>query len=306
VLTTPRRESLWLVFATALCVTTTLLTSSSAVDAVVSIPLALYLPGAALVLAVDPRRNHTNGVQRQMWSVGASIAIVVAGGFILNVVAGGLTRSHWITLIYAVVILAVVTSWVRRAQVRTDPGRETVLSDGSETITSSDQLRQPAGKRRFPARQVSLVTGALIVIAGALVLSLHTNAESTSEHFVQAWILTRPQNDPWSPAIEVGVTNHEGASQQFIVLEQVGGTVPAQPLAISQQVIELRDGQGWGHNMIRKAGEPVKVTVALSSHPNDVLESVRLTLPVTKPKTTTTTAPPPTTAPATTTTTTAG
>jgi hypothetical protein len=137
------------------------------------------------------------------------------------------------------------------------------------------------------------------------VLSLHTNAESTSEHFVQAWILTRPQNDPWSPAIEVGITNHEGTSQQFIVLEQVGGTVPAQPLAISQQVIELRDGQGWGHKMTRQAGEPVKVTVALSSHPNDVLESVRLTLPVTKRKTPAKkkTATPPTTTTTTTTTT---
>jgi uncharacterized membrane protein len=299
VLTTPRKESLWVVLATGLCVTIALLSSISSVDAVVSIPLALYLPGAALVLAIDPVRNHTSGVQRQMWSLGASIGILIAGGFVLNV-TGGLTRRHWIILISAVVLLSVAISWMRRAPIRAAPGSETALSSSSETVTTPPNDSGQTVRKRIPIRQGSLVFGALIVVAGALLLSIHTNAVSTREHFVQAWILTKPQDNPWSPAVEVGVTNHEGTSQQFVVLEQVGGTVPAQPPAISQQVIVLKDGQGWGHNMTRKPGEPVKVTVALSSHPNDVLDSVRLAQPVSKqpvkkpaavaPTTTTTTA----------------
>jgi hypothetical protein len=44
-------------------------------------------------------------------------------------------------------------------------------------------------------------------------------------------------------------------------------------------VVSLNDGQEWIHFVSRKPGQVVNVTVALSSHPDDILDRVGLAKP---------------------------
>ena len=111
-LTTPRRFISLLVVLTALCAILAAVSSVGAVDIVFGLPLALFLPGAALVWAIDPWGRQVKGPERIMWSFGSSIGIVILGGLLLNL-TGGLTRQHWLILISAVVAVSAVAAWVR-------------------------------------------------------------------------------------------------------------------------------------------------------------------------------------------------
>src|ERR1700733_9287308 len=97
-LTTPRRFISVVVALTALCATLAAVTSVAAVDIVFGLPLALFLPGAALVWAIDPWGRRVKGPERIMWSFGASIGMVILGGLLLNL-TGGLTRPHSLILV---------------------------------------------------------------------------------------------------------------------------------------------------------------------------------------------------------------
>jgi uncharacterized membrane protein len=272
-LTRPRRTVLWLVAATAVCGLVAAVTANSVVDTIVGLPLALYLPGAALVWAVDPFGRQVSGWQRLLWSIGASIGLLILGGLALNLI-GGLTRPHWLVLVAAVVVVLAVAAWVRSSP------RRAVGADGSDLEPSSEGSAEEERIRSISVRQGALLIGALAVVAGSLLLSLHSGAVTSRERFVQAWILPHPQANPWSTTAQTGITNHEGAPRTFVVLEAIGKTTAKQQVVVTQQVVTLDDGQTWVHNLTRKAGQTVRVTVALNSRPDQVLVTVNLARPV--------------------------
>jgi uncharacterized membrane protein len=272
-LTRPRRTVLGLVVITAGCAVVAVLTANSVIDTIVGLPFFLYLPGAALVWAVDPHGRRVSGWQRLVWSIGASIGLVILGGLALNLI-GGLTRPHWLVLVAAVVVVLAVVAWVRGSPL--PPGE----AAGSGFEPSSEASAEEGRIRSISVRQGALLVGALAVVAGSLVLSLHSGAVTSREHFVQAWILPRPQANPWSTTAQTGITNHEGASRTFVVLEAVGKATATQQVVVTQQVVALGDGQTWVHKLTRKPGQTVRVTVALSSRPDQVLVSVNLARPV--------------------------
>ncbi len=181
-LTIPRRFISLLVIATAVCAVLAAVTSVGAVDIIFGLPLAFVLPGAALVWAVDPWRRQVKGAERAMWSVGSSIGIVILGGLLLNL-TGGLTRQHWLILSSAVVAV------VRR-------GRLVARRESHRRGTVRRRPRNGEDRTRWVTslslRPVALLLAAVLVVSGALVLSQRTSAESSREHFVQAWILPRP------------------------------------------------------------------------------------------------------------------
>jgi uncharacterized membrane protein len=271
--TRPRRTIVGLVATTAVCVLVAAATSNSVIDTVVGLPLFLYLPGAALVWAVDPHGRQVSGWPRLMWSIGASIGMVILGGLALNL-TGGLTRPHWLVLVAAAVAVLAVVAWLRGSP---QPRIETV---GSDVEAPSEPSAEEGRIRSISVRQGALVLGALAIVAGSLVLSLHSGAVTSREPFVQAWILPQPQANPWSTTAQTGITNHEGGPRTFVVLEAVGKATATQQVVVTQQVVTLGEGQTWVHKLTRKPGQTVRVTVALSSRPDEVLVSVNLARPV--------------------------
>jgi len=260
-LTAPRRLIALLVVLTAACTALVAVSAVGVVDIVFGLPLGLFLPGAALVWAVDPWRHQIAGPERAIWSFGSSVGIMILGGLLLNL-TGGLTRPHWLILSSVVVAAASLVGWVRSGE-----------RAGTETAAGA-----PAGEERSRGvtrpslRQAALLLGAVVVVAGALVLSQRTNAESSREHFVQAWILPRPSGDIFSTTAQLGVRNEEGEPEVLVIVVKVGSSD-------SSRTVDLRDGQEWTHKVARNLGQPVSATVAIASRPSSILDRVDLAKP---------------------------
>jgi uncharacterized membrane protein len=237
---------------TALCAAVAAASSVGAVDIVFGLPLALFLPGAALIWAIDPWGLAVKGPERFMWSFASSIGIVILGGLLLNL-TGGLTRQHWLILSSAVVAITAVAAWLRSGnRVGEEPARwVTTLS----------------------LRPVALLVAAVLVVSGALVLSQRTNTESSREHFVQAWILPQPTGNVFSTTAQLGVRNEEGDTEVLLIRVKVGSS------GTSTRTVDLRDGQEWTRQVSRNPGQPVSATVAIASRPSSILDRVDLAKP---------------------------
>jgi uncharacterized membrane protein len=253
ILTSARRFIVLLVVVTAVCAVVAAVSSVGAVDIVFGLPLALVLPGTALVWALDPSAHQVKGAERAMWPVAASIGVMIVGGLLLNL-TGGLTRAHWLILSSAVVAVAAVVGWLRAgAEPSRRPSGE---EDASRRLLSSLSLRA-----------VAILAAAVLVVSGALVLSQRTSTESSREHFVQAWML--PQPDAFSPKAQLGVKNEEGADVVLIIEMKEGSST-------SNWTVHLDDGQQWTHEIHRASGKTVSATVANASDPSSILARVNL------------------------------
>ena len=260
-LTTPRRFVGLLVILTVLCVVPAAVSSVGAVDIVFGLPLVLFLPGAGLVWAIDPWGRQVKGAGRFMWSFGASIGIVILGGLLLNLV-GGLTRPHWLILTAAVVGASAVVGWLRGGQRSVEPAEE----------TTADEEHADGLMGTLTLRAVALLVGAVLVVSGALVLSQRTSAESSREHFVQAWILPQPASNAFSTTAQLGVRNEEGGPEVVTIRLRAGSHD-------STWTVGLKDGQEWTHEVSRPLGTTVSASVALASDPSSVLAKVDLAEP---------------------------
>jgi uncharacterized membrane protein len=223
-----------------------------------ALPLVLYLPGAAVVLAVDPWRKRTAGSERLLWSWLGSIVAAIAGGLILNL-ASELTRTTWLAYLLGVVVVATIASMVRRG--------------GYSGPALKWRDRVPGIRVHTSAALLSV--GTVVLIAGALAVSVYSSSNSNREHFVQLWILPIPAGAGATAArAEVGVTNYEGRRLRF----EVSITEPGR-LLLSRELV-LSQGQSWVYHIVRHGFVPVLASVSLASQPSRVLDSVRLASPV--------------------------
>ena len=264
-MTFPRRVIAGIVLLSAACALVAAATSVDAVDIVVGLPLALFLPGAALVWAVDPWRRQLTRLERMMWSFASTIGIVIVGGLALNL-TGGLTRLHWLILAFAATGLCGIVGWLRSG--KTSEGVSS--GDGEPTVTGTAAGR--IGRSAY-VRHVTLLLAAIAVVAGALVVSQRTNTEAGREHFVQAWILPQPTGNNLSTRTQLGVRNEEGRSQVLVIVIRVGSA------KATTSTVGLANGQQWTHEVLRATGQPVSATVALASDPTSVLDRVDLAKP---------------------------
>lgn len=256
-MTRPRRWVCGVVAVAAVC---TGLAASPwpAAEAVGAVPLVLYLPGSALVAAVDPWATRARGLDRVFWSGSASIGAAVLGGFLLNA-AGGLRRGSWLLLLVALVAVGSGVGWLRGGRRRD---------------------RVPAEVRRRRRRPISPGTGLLLVgatalVAGALGLSVVASIRLDQEHFVQLWLVPRPRAaGAYAGSVRVGMRNDEGRT---VALDLQVRTASA--TLLRRRRLRLRPGQTWSV-VVRRPGQlAVTATVSLASRPSRVLLLTRLAAP---------------------------
>lgn len=254
-----RRLALVLMAAAIVCSALSARSTGSAIQIATALPLVLFLPGAAIVQAVDPRRRRASGSQRLYWSLLGSLAATIAGGLILNVVSE-LTRTTWLAYLLGVVVVASVASLFRKGD------------HGGHSLSWAARLR----RIRIPISSALLGIGAVLLVVGALAVSVYSSSTANREHFVQLWILPIPVSAGATAArAEVGVTNYEGRRDRFEVSIEEPGVV-----LLSRRQVVLRQGQTWTFHLIRHGHVPVLAKVSLASQPSRVLDSVRLASPV--------------------------
>jgi uncharacterized membrane protein len=248
----------------AICIGLVAISSDSPVDVIAGLPLAIYLPGAVLVLAIDVGRRHLGLLERQVWTVAASIGLAVIGGLVLNL-AWGLTRVSWLVWMSGVICVCAVVGGVR---IRRQSSEDGALPDDNTSELHSHPRFQVS------LRQGLLLATAVIVCGAALTLSIHSNAVSTRENFVQSWVLPQPVDTVSSPDVQVGIMNHLGSKRAFVIHVTVGTGRTA------QFMVTLGNGATWKHKLVRHPGEQVESAVATAARPSFIISRVYLAHPV--------------------------
>lgn len=257
-MTKPRAAVVGLVVAALLCSGLCLVSRIGAIEIAASLPLVLYVPGAALLLASDPSSVRIRGSARLLWASLASLALTIAGGLILNELAG-LTQTTWAAFLFGVSVVLALVAWMRAG------------GAGNAVLTVS-------GRKWLPTRMyiptIALVGGTLLLVGGALALSAYSSATRNRESFLQLWMLPIPAGaGAEASRVRVGLANYEGHRVTFDISVDGGGR------QVYYRQVTLEEGHVWTHRLARKGPETMTATVALAVNPTHTLHSVRIAAP---------------------------
>lgn len=228
-------------------------------DVPFAILLAFYLPGAAWLEGGRLLPAVRLQGERIWWSVVASTGTALLGGLLLNV-TGGLTRTSWAAFLGSITATGTVFAVIRPRL----PG---------------EMERRPRSIRRGPSgysqRWLWLIP-VLLLLAGAIGLSVYSSRTSDQERFAQLWLVPTPlPAGDYANHMTVGIENQEGRTDTFRVVVETG-----QGKTLETRRVRLASGARWTLKLSRPKGAAVEATLALASSPSRVLDTVRLAKPV--------------------------
>jgi uncharacterized membrane protein len=201
-------------------------------------PLALFLPGYAIV-AVTFARRPLQRAPRLLLSLGLSLAVLALGPLALNYLPGGVSSGWWAALLFLIVLGA-----SRAAALRRPPPRPT-----------GGSWRPPS-----PSRSEAFLhtTGAVAAIA-ALVLAFVPLSARDASGYAELWI--EPVHRAGTAAVRVGVANREQAADDYYLEMRFG-----QGRREVARVFSLEAGQSSVMVLpspLTPRGEPLRVVASL-------------------------------------------
>jgi uncharacterized membrane protein len=183
------------VIAAIVCALVATLLPWELVRLIAALPLAVFLPGYAIVSAsfasyrLDPQRLL-------MLVLACGLSVFCLGGIVLDAFPGGIRTLSWALLLVLVVVAAARAAALRRPRAK-------------------PEARQ-AGARRLPRlRPVDVVCGlaALAAVVGALALAYTPLPAGSASGYTALWILPGEEGD--SEAVRVGVVSAEHDPQAY-------------------------------------------------------------------------------------------
>jgi uncharacterized membrane protein len=223
--------------AAVLCALIAALLRWEAVRLLVALPLAVFLPGYAIVAAafagqrLDPQRLLT-------MTLACGLSVLCLGGIVLNFLPGGLRTVTWALLLVLVVVAAARTAAVRRPQPTT---------------------AGPRGARpRF--RRIDLACGglALAVAAAALVIAYTPLPSGNAAGYTALWMLPAPGAS--GSAVKVGVVSAEQHVQRYRLVVHAGKQGAAKT---SELTLEPGDERVTRVQVALEATGPTRVVASL-------------------------------------------
>jgi uncharacterized membrane protein/LysM repeat protein len=236
-----RRElDLFLVVVSSLVLTALILAipSVEAVQIVLALPLALFLPGYTLVAALFPRKGDLDPSERIALSVGLSIAIVPLTGLALNYSPWGVRLDPILAFVTLFIVLAAVAAVLRRRLLPPDEAFGLVI--------------HVRGARSSRTRLASgFLTLVLVLSAAGLGVAAFVAATSRgdSERFTDFYVLGaggKAEDYPSqvkageSATVVLGVANHEGEDIAYRIAVMIDGEN-----SDSIDNLLLADGESW-------------------------------------------------------------
>lgn len=94
--------------------------SGSFISTALDLPMALFLPGYALIAALFPAKNDLGGIERVALSFGLSIAIMSLIGFGLNYTLGGIRLIPILISLSGFALVMCRAAYLRRRQLSED------------------------------------------------------------------------------------------------------------------------------------------------------------------------------------------
>ncbi len=266
---------------TAVCGLICIWVHSRAIAPVGAIPLVLFLPGAALVLALNPTRTATSTGERMLWAVAVSIAFSVFGGLVLNETTS-LDRVSCVVLLCGLTGVSLLAALIRsdKHRVRRVPKAE-LLSPDEYLDSAADQDLEPSGdvttnshQRRASLGSALLLFAAIALVAGAVALSQHSVTTSNPK-FIELWMTPTPAKAGASAhRAQLGVDNLTGVRIDIDVRLEEGTRGTTRIWNVS-----LPAGQTWVREVSRQDTEQLIATVSYASHPTTVVRYVDLSSP---------------------------
>lgn len=166
-----------------------------AVRLVAALPLAVFLPGYAIVVAafgphrLDPQRLI-------MLLLACGLSALCLGGLVLDYLPGGLRTATWALLLTLIVIVFSRVAAIRRPR------------------------PAPAGRARSPFNvrpvDVACCAAALAALVGALVLAFTPLPAGKATGYTSLWML--PGRGAAAPAVRVGVSSAEQGPRSYLLL----------------------------------------------------------------------------------------
>ena len=219
------------------------LTDSVILRVIVSLPLLLFLTGHTILRALGP--IATSLLEHVAYAVGASIAICLAGGFVLNRL-GGLTPLGWAAWLAVVTIAAAIVARIRHG------GPRPALALGALPPL-----------RRWHA--LTLVA-AVLITGGAYGIAVHAAATVRPFKYVEFWMV--PGGVAAPNRVIVGIHNAEAKPLVLDVEVKLEGHIIA-----SWRGIAVAPGVTWARGLAveLQSGQLEKVRASLYSHGGNIL-----------------------------------
>jgi uncharacterized membrane protein len=246
------RDLRLLVAITLVCAVGALLTPLGVARVIFAAPLALVVPGYAIVAAAfGPRLPPWP--ERLPLTLGVSLAFLALASLVLNYFPGGIHGLPWALLLVVVVLLCCRTAARRRGPARSKP----------------QALRRPKVQ---PATAILAVLS-LAMVAAALILAQATFHNDRASGFTQLWIA--PSN-PTDTSARIGVTSEQQRTRAYRLVVEAEGQSKAMVYSF-----ELQPGETHlvtiGPNQIGSR-VAVDAKLYLRGHPTTVYRRVS-TLP---------------------------
>jgi uncharacterized membrane protein len=172
---------------------------------VLALPLVLVLPGYALTSALFARRS-LGIMERIVFSLGLSLTIVIVGGFALNFTPFGLRTNSWAVFLGVITLIASAIALVRR-QRRTGTAQE-AFGIGSISFTFGQGL---------------LLGLAMLIICGAVVVSIIGAERQPRPGFTQLWILPGSGAANAKNVVRIGMSNMESQATEYRLTVDMDG-----------------------------------------------------------------------------------
>jgi hypothetical protein len=187
--------------AAVLCALVAALVPVEIVRVVVALPLALFLPGFALVAAAFDGEELAP-LKRLTVEVAASLIVLVLSAFVLNIFPFGLTTASWAVLLPLVVVAGCLWAARRRGK-------------------ASRQAAAPFASIGRPAtRSIVLVGAAVLIGAASIALAQKPLPAKHADGYTALWML--PTNAA-ERAVVVGVQSNEQDPASYRLRIATGG-----------------------------------------------------------------------------------
>jgi uncharacterized membrane protein len=246
---------------------------------VLGIPLVLFFPGYVMTIALFPRKEGVDFVQRIAISFGASIAMVVMTGLIVNFTPFGLRLEPLLWSLIIIILILSIIAWFRLRK----------LSIYERFTIPFFEMAPEWGKT---TKEKMLIIVLFFAIIGVLVSVGYVTADSkVGEHFTEFYILDSKGEIPYAvtnltlgqnETVTVGITNHEGKTIDYRIEVTVNG------INVNEiKGIILVSGQKWENPIvftpqIADSNTRVDFTLFEDNETSSTLDPLQLILNVTK------------------------
>lgn len=190
--------------------------SSPALRLLFGLPLALVLPGYALMSALFPRRA-LGGVERTLFTLSLNLSTLILCGFVLNRTPWGLRPESWAVILSDVTLGASLIASMRRHLIPAKPADPT-HDQQARTIQPPTASRP---RLTLSVGQSVLFGLAIAVAASALLLARGEAALRPAPDVIQLWMLPGDK----AATVRVGVNSIGPAEGTFRLQIQRGGYI---------------------------------------------------------------------------------